>query len=213
MANGVQVTFFVFCGYCFLSISELAQDPKTRESGKPSAQSIANGVNQSEKQPNTPPTNDEVGQSGKPSAQSIENGVNQSEKQPNTPPPDDEVEHLLYQIDRDVRKFTYRDIDELLSYEDDTLPYALAERLGNQNNYKVNIRVIKENIEKVKGYLERQKLKKEPSCVPYIIIGIIIVLIIIGILFGLAVYFQFIQFKTEVRIDIIIIIILCYYIV
>ena len=48
-----------------------------------------------------------------------------------------------------------------MSYEDDTLPYALAEKLGQSNEH--SIRVIKENqiLKKVKGYLEREREKKK----------------------------------------------------
>ena len=74
-------------------------------------------------------------------------------------PPDDLL--LLYQIDRDIRSYSYEDVNDILSYEDDTLPYALAEKSGQNNEH--SIRVIKENLKKVKGYLEREREKKEKA--------------------------------------------------
>ena len=67
------------------------------------------------------------------------------EKQATTlasPPLNDEV-YVLFQIDRDIRKFSFQDVDELLFYEDDTLLYALTERLakGGQNNTGNNVQV------------------------------------------------------------------------
>lgn len=79
------------------------------------------------------------------------------DKHPPNPPKDDLF--LLFQIDKEIRSFTIEDLNEILSYEDDTLPYALAEKLG-QNAY---IRVIKNNLNKVKGYLETEKKKKRSS--------------------------------------------------
>lgn len=75
-------------------------------------------------------------------------------------PPDDL--HLLYQIDRDIRSYSYEDVNDILSYEDDTLPYALAEKLGQSHSNERSIRVIKEHLKKIKGYLEREKGKKQP---------------------------------------------------
>ena len=75
------------------------------------------------------------------------------------PPSDDSL--LLYQIDRDIRGYSYKDVNDILSYEDDTLPYALAEKLGQSHSTSErSIRVIKENLKKIKGYLEREKEKK-----------------------------------------------------
>ena len=73
-------------------------------------------------------------------------------------PPDDFL--LLYQIDRDIRGYSYKDVNDILSYKDDTLPYALAEKLGQTSER--SIRVIKENLKTIKGYLEREKEKKRP---------------------------------------------------
>ena len=85
-------------------------------------------------------------------------------RQVTTPPtpPDDFL--FLYQIDRDIRSYSYKDVNDILSYEDDTLPYALAEKLGQSHSTSErSIRVIKENLKKIKGYLEREKEKKRPS--------------------------------------------------
>ena len=66
-------------------------------------------------------------------------------------PPDDFL--FLYQIDRDIRGYSYKDVNDILSYEDDTLPYALAEKLGQSHSTSErSIRVIKENLKKIKFF-------------------------------------------------------------
>ena len=92
-------------------------------------------------------------------------------------PPDDFL--LLYQIDSDIRGYSYQDVNDLLSYEDDTLPYALAEKLGQ--SHSTSIRVIKENLKKIKGYLEREKEKKQQPSIDYNIIpwSMIVLLLIV----------------------------------
>ena len=79
-------------------------------------------------------------------------------------PPDDFLFLLISKlIDRDIRGYSYKDVNDLLSYEDDTLPYALTEKLGQSHSTSErSIRVIKENLKKIKGYLEREKEKKRP---------------------------------------------------
>ena len=94
-------------------------------------------------------------------AQKYKKGEYIGVRQVTTPaaPPDDFL--LLYRIDRDIRSYSYKDVNDILSYEDDTLPYALAEKLGQSHSTSErSIRVIKENLKKIKGYLEREKEKK-----------------------------------------------------
>ena len=59
-------------------------------------------------------------------------------RQVTTPPapPDDFL--FLYQIDRDICSYSYKDVNDILSYEDDTLPYALAEKLGQSHSRLVS---------------------------------------------------------------------------
>ena len=95
-------------------------------------------------------------------------------------PPDDFL--LLYQIDSDICGYSYQDVNDLLSYEDDTLPYALAEKLGQSHSTSErSIRVIKENLKKIKGYLEREKEKKRQPSIDYDIIpwSMIVLLLIV----------------------------------
>ena len=84
---------------------------------------------------------------------------------------------------------------DILSYEDDTLPYALAEKSGQNNKH--SIRVIKENLKKVKGYLEREKEKKKPPKFDHILKGVGVLLPLVLVL--AAIYCICIQFsKTKV---------------
>ena len=92
-----------------------------------------------------------------------------AEKQPSAPPLADDDTFILFQIDRGIRSYYFEDVNDVLSYEDDTLPYALAEKLEQHNNKNIIIRVIKENLKKVKGYLEREKEKKKPSTFGYML--------------------------------------------
>ena len=111
------------------------------------------------------------------------------------PPSDDSL--LLYQIDRDIRGYSYKDVNDLLSYEDDTLPYALAEKLGESHSTSEwSIRVIKENLKKIKGYLEREKEKKRPpnfdrDIVPWSMIVLLLVVQTLAMLY-------YCVFKTKV---------------
>ena len=106
-------------------------------------------------------------------------------------PPDSLL--LLYQIDRDIRSYSYEDVNNILSYEDDTLPYAVAEKLEQNNEH--NIKVIKENLKKVKGYLEREREKKKPKY-DHILKGVGILL---PLMLALAtIYCLCIRFKTKV---------------
>ena len=108
-------------------------------------------------------------------------------------PPDDLL--LLYQIDRDIRSYSYKDVIDILSYEDDTLPYALAEKLGQNNKH--SIRVIKENLKKVKSYLEREKEKKKPPTYDHMLKGVGVLLPLVLVLAFM--YCVCIQFgKTKV---------------
>ena len=96
------------------------------------------------------------------------------------PPSDDSL--LLYQIDRDIRSYSYKDVNDILSYEDDTLPYALAEKLGQSHSTSErSIRVIKENLKKIKGYLEREKERKQPPNIDHGIMprSVIVLLLIV----------------------------------
>jgi hypothetical protein len=126
------------------------------------------------------------------SASSLNFGRNQVA----TPPPDDL--HLLYQIDRDIRSYSYEDVNDILSYEDDTLPYALAEKLGQSHNNEHRIKVIKEHLKKIKGYLEREKEKKQPPSFDRSIMlkGVGVLLPIVLAL--ATVYCICIRFKTKV---------------
>jgi hypothetical protein len=112
-------------------------------------------------------------------------------------PPDDL--HLLYQIDKDIRSYSYNDVNDILSYEDDTLPYALAEKLGQSHSINErSIRVIKEHLKKIKGYLEREKKKKQPPSFDRSIMlkGVGVLLPIVLAL--ATVYCICIRFKTKV---------------
>ena len=82
-------------------------------------------------------------------------------------------------------------MDEILSYEDDNMPYALEEKLKQNNNNKLNvIKVIKENLEKVKGYLEREKEKKQSSILVYILKTIVMLFFIVLILWCICLCIQ-----------------------
>ena len=129
------------------------------------------------------------------------NAVVTAEKHPVAP--SDDEQFLLYQIERNIRAFSFEDVNEILSYEDDNMPYALADKL-EQNKNRSTIKVIKENLKKVKGYLEREKEKKQPSifAIGYIL-KIIIAMIFIGVLL-LVFYYIFVivqRIILEVRIN------------
>ena len=109
----------------------------------------------------------------------------------------DDDTFILYQIDRGIRSYYFEDVNDVLSYEDDTLPYALAEKLEQHNNKSIIIRVIKENLKKVKGYLEREKEKKKPSTFVYMLKVVVALFIIIAA--GVAIY-VFIQFRMKVSV-------------
>ena len=110
-------------------------------------------------------------------------------------------QYLLYQIDRDIRTFSFEDVDEMLSYEDDNIPYALAEKLKQNDN---NTPVIVKNLQKVKSYLEREKEKKQPSTFVYLLkiivmLGAMLCIIVVSVLCCCS-YYDIIQSKMiEVR--------------
>ena len=88
-------------------------------------------------------------------------------------------------------------MDEILSYEDDNIPYALAEKLKQNDN---NILVIVENLQKVKGYLEREKEKKQPSTFVYLLkiivmLGAMLCIIVVSVLCCCSYYYDIIQSK------------------
>ena len=113
-------------------------------------------------------------------------------------PPDDFL--FLYQIDRDIRGYSYKDVNDILSYEDDTLPYALAEKLGQSHSTSErSIRIIKENLKKIKGYLEREKEKKRPSNFDRdIVLRSMIILLPIVLTLVILYYCVCTRFKTKV---------------
>ena len=133
-------------------------------------------------------------------AQKYKNADYGRARQVTTPPapPDDFL--FLYQIDRDIRGYSYTDVNDILSYEDDTLPYALAEKLGQSHSTSEwNIRVIKENLKKIKGYLEREKEKKQPSTFDRdIVLRSMIILLPIVLTLVILYYYVCTRLKTKV---------------